>query len=206
MKLALAYLGLRNNCSGKAHTYSEKAAEILAAKIKADVRLLPQGSLEEVARTLADGEADLAVMAGYNLLAGPVKKSQDLIYDNDFYIIAAQRLRIELSIATWPGNTDCSKVYSHEMAFAQCSQYLSENYPDIEQVPAESTAAGAVKVAETRSGLVIAHIDALQENGLEVIAQDIGNKVDGRKNFTDFYLVSAEENLRWELTLKRPKL
>lgn len=182
--MKLAYLGPK--------TYSEKTAELFAERIKADVELVALPSLEEVALSLTTSEADLAVMAYYNLLAGEVPNCQDLIHKHRLHVIAVQRLSIVMSIGGYHGSKNYSKVYSHPMALAQCSDYLAENYPVSEQVAVKSTSAGAAIVSETKSGLAIGRSDALAENGLELIADDICNKLDGRKNFTDFYLVSMD--------------
>ena len=180
--MKIAYLGPR--------TYSEKAAKLFAGRIKGNAELVPLPSLEEVALSLAEGEADLAVMACYNLLAGEVLDCLDLIREHRLCVIAAQRLPIVMSIGAYPAGTDYRKIYSHPVALAQCSDYLAENFPASEQVKVACTSEGAAIVSKTKSGLAIARADALAESGLEIIATDISNKLGRRKNFTDFYLVS----------------
>lgn len=184
---------MRISYLGPGKTYSEKAAQMFAAKIRGNAEIVPKASLDAVARSLVKCDADLAVMAYHNALAGVVKESAALIEGNSLRIVGVQRIHIEHSLGAYQGSADYSKVYSHRMALAQCSDYLCENYPESWQIHVPSTAAGAVKVKEAMSGLAIAHIGALCENGLEIIAMDIGNKVHGKRNFTDFYLLSKKK-------------
>jgi prephenate dehydratase len=182
--MKIAYLGPR--------TYSEEAAKLFAERIRGDIELVPLPSLEDVALSLAEGEADLAVMACYNLLAGEVPNCLDLIHEHRLCVMAVQRLPIVMSIGAYPASTDYRKIYSHSMALAQCSDYLAENFPGSEQVEVASTSEGAAIVSKTKSGLAIAHTGALTESGLEIIATDISNSSGRGKNFTDFYLVSRD--------------
>ncbi len=183
--MIISYLGPRK-------THSEKAAQAFAVKIKGNVELVPHASLDAVAGSLVRGDADLAVMAYYNSLGGVVEDSAALIDWNNLIIAGVRRIHIEHSLGAYPGSSDCSMVYSHRKALAQCSDYLSENYPWSMQIAVPSTSAGAVKVKGEMSGLAVAHVDALCENGLEIIARDISNKAHGKKNFTDFYLLSRQ--------------
>jgi len=180
---------------GPEKTYSEQAAKKLAEKIKEKSGLRPLASVEAVARSI-DGQ-DMGALAYYNYLEGLVQECLDQIYENNLRIIGAQRIPIILSIGSPKGNTDLT-IYSHPKALAQCSEYLWNNHPKSRQNPSTSTAAGALKVSENKKGLAIASSEALLENGLEILAEDIGNMRQGRKNFTDFYLVAKGNNIPYE--------
>jgi prephenate dehydratase len=186
----ITYLGPKN-------TYTEQAAKMLAQKIGEKTELREQVSLEAVAKSVASGEADMGVMAYYNYLRGLVQECLDLIYENNLKIIKMQRLPIILSIGAHRENTCESEVYSHPKALAQSSQWLWNNYKECRQIPMTSTAAAAQKVAELRSGLAIASTAALKSNRLKLIAENIGNKKNGRTNFTDFYLVARENENKY---------
>lgn len=199
--MIIAYLAPTNGHEGKKYTFSEKAAEIAAEKIDAGAALLPMDTLDDVAASLAGGDADLAVMASFNSLSGIVPGCLELIELYKFRIIDVQRLPIVLSIGAYPRSSDAGKVYSHPIALAQCSRYLAEHYPCARKVPVDSTAAGAAMARREMSGLAIAHADALRGNGLEVTASDIGNLKSG-KNFTDFFLVAqTESQIKQEMEL-----
>ncbi len=182
----IAYLGPEN-------TYTEKAAKELAGKIVEGTELVGMVSIEVVAKSVALQEVDFGVMAYYNYLRGLVQESLDLIYENDLRIIDMQRLPVVLSIGMHEENQNMEEIYSHPKALAQCSEWLWSNYRESRQIPASSTAGAVRKVAEEKSGLAIANSDALNGSNLEVIAEDIGNRKNDKRNFTDFYLVSHED-------------
>jgi len=189
----ISYLGPKN-------TYSEQATRMLAQRMKTETELIGLPSLEAVAKSVSLKDADMGVMAYYNYLEGLVQESLDIIYENNLEIKAMQRLPIILSIGCHKENTNKTEVYSHQKALAQCSEWLWTNLKDSNRVPAINTAAAAEKVRETRSGLAIASTEALRERGLQIIAEDIGNKKNNRRNFTDFYLVARENNQQFEQT------
>jgi prephenate dehydratase len=175
---------------GPKKTFTGEAARKIASNLGEETELMDLVSLDAVARSVASGQVDLGVMTYYNYLEGLVQECLDFIYENNLRITGMQRLPIIFNIGSHKDNADFGKIYSHPKALAQCSGWLWDHYPGSEQVPLTSTAASAKKVADERSGLAISSLDALNENGLEIIAQDIGNKKHGRRNFTDFYLVS----------------
>lgn len=191
----ISYLGPKN-------TYTEQATKMIAKRIRENVELVELVSLQLVANSVASQNADMGVMAYYNYLEGLMQESLDLIYENNLRIIKMQRLPIILSIGAHKENTLESKIYSHPKALAQCSEWLWNNYKNSEQIPTASTAAAAQKVAETKSGLAIANSEALKKNDLKLIAEDIGNKKNGKANFTDFYLVARENGQEYDPSKK----
>jgi prephenate dehydratase len=194
--MKLSYLGPPN-------TYSEKAAQMVAAQIKADVEVVPMSSVEAVARSLISESSDRAafgVMPYYNYLEGLVQECVDLVYEYRLNMVGAQRVPIELCLGTHPDNTEFENVYSHAKALAQCSEYLWQHFPKCHEVAVSSTAESAAIVKENKSGLSIASLEALNYHGLKIIAQNIGNKRHGRVNFTDFYLLSRGEDENYDET------
>jgi len=183
--MKISYLGPEN-------TFTEQATKMFAERIREETELVDLVSPEAVARSVASNEVDMGVMAYYNYREGFVQECLDLIYENDLKINGMHRLPIVWSLGAHRENSNESEMYSHPMAFAQCSEWLWRHYRDSKQIPDTSTAAAAQKVAEVKSGLAIASSEALEKCGLELVAEDIGNKKHGRTNFTDFYLVSKE--------------
>lgn len=187
----ISYLGPKN-------TYTGQATRMLAERIEEETEFVDLMSLEAVAKSVALHEADMGVMAYYNYLEGLVQECLDLIYETNLRIIGMQRLPIVLSLGVHKENININEVYSHPKALAQCSEWLWRHYRDIRQVPSTSTAAAAKKVTEAKSGLAIASSEALKEYGLEIVAEDIGNKKYGKRNFTDFYLVARENGQEYD--------
>ena len=180
---------------GPPYTYSEKAAMKFAAKAKEELEIFPLNSAQAVAYSLIQenaNKAEYAVIPYYNYLDGLVQECLDLIYEYHLNIIDSQRIEIELSLGMLNKGTIGSMVYSHSKALAQCSEYLWANFKDHEHVPVSSTAEAAKIVKAKKNGLAIASKEALLHNSLEIVAENIGNRRHGRINFTDFYLLSKD--------------
>ena len=173
----VAYLGPEG-------TYSGKAAKIVAAETGA--RILPCGSLEEVASNVAFNIQ--GIFPYYSALEGWVQESLSLIHENQFQIVNAHRVPVKPSVGIYPGTDDKVQkhVYSHRKALALCSDWLNKNYPNIARVPVESTGAAAERVLKELSGLALADIEALHRCGLDVVHREIVT------SFTDFYVVAPE--------------
>jgi len=179
--MKIAYLGPKG-------TFTEDAAK-MAAKRFGGAELVHRESIEAVARSVAGMEAELGVMACYNYLEGLVQECLDLIYENNLKIVGAERVYVKFLIGMKNGNADFGRVYSHPKALAQCSNYLFQNYPDARQIPVASTSK-AIEECANNGGLAIAKKKAFKN--IAVLAEDVGNKKHGRKNFTDFYVVARD--------------
>lgn len=177
---------------GPNKTYGEKAAEMLAAKFGHEVEMLPMVSHEAVALSIRNSAAHRGVMAYYNFLEGLVQECLDLIYENNLNIAGVERLPIELCIGCQPDSSVHRRVYSHPKALAQCSRWLLDNHPEIYQIAVSSTAEGIRKAGQEDDALAIGRLDALLDQGMSIIAKDIGNRRHGKQNFTDFYMVAKE--------------
>ncbi len=186
--MKLSYLGPEN-------TYSEKAAKLLVEKLDDGVELIPLPTIEAVARSLSvDSKihTEFAVLPYYNYLEGLVQESIDLIYENQLYLISSQRVAVEWALGGSENNSS-NFVYSHPKALAQCSDYLWTHFPNHREIAVASTAEGAAKVKKEKSGMAISSAEALNSYGLKIIGNDIGNKRHGRTNFTDFYLITTND-------------
>lgn len=178
---------------GPTDTFSEKAAQLLASKVDGEPELTPLASIGAVAKSVTaaeQGNNHFAVVPYYNYLEGLVQECVDLVYENNLFMIGAQRVPIAFCIGMHPNNKDFTKIYSHSKALAQCSDYIWEHFPDSLELPVSSTSEGSNLVTKNQSGLAISSKAALGRNNLKIIAEDIGNKRHGRSNFTDFYLLS----------------
>lgn len=178
---------------GPPKTFSEKAAATFAASIGPDVELVPEPNFQKVAEATTFNGADAyGILPYYNFLEGLVQESLDLTYEHGLSICSACRIPIEFAIGGVMTQLAQATVYSHAKALAQCSDFLMEQLPEAVTKPVSSTAEAAHQVKESEHGLAIANREALVEHGLNVLAEDIGNRRQGRRNFTDFLLLSSE--------------
>ncbi len=184
---------------GPAGTYSHAAAKSLGAKLTQanptdNITYKDEPSLNQVVHNVATGAVTHGIMAVDNYLEGLVQETLDLIYEQRIHINGLQRVPVVLSLGV-PPHCDPAKqtqVYSHPKALAQCSDYLMQHYPSCRQIAASSTAAAAQERAKTQSGLAIGPAETLQNYGLQILAENIGNRRRGHANYTDFYVVTKE--------------
>jgi prephenate dehydratase len=183
--MSIAYLGPEK-------TNSEAAARIISERIK-DNDLIPMRTIQDSAYAVSDGRAAYGVMPCYNYLEGLIQQTLDLIYEKRLYIHDIVRMPITHILGAYPGNKG-NTIYSIAVALGQCDEFLMKNYPDAVQFPVSSTSEGARIVSEKKEGMAVSSSDAVRHYGLEVIADDIGNKRHGKKNFTDFYCVADKQD------------
>lgn len=180
----IAYLGPQG-------TFGEEAANKLAKSVN-NPKLMPMPTHDAVAKNIRNGiKADYGLLGYYNQREGVVQENLDLIYENNLFIVDAVRVPIIMSIGKHPDSKIEDKVHSHEKALAQCSEYIASNYPNAMLMPSSSTAEGIHLVKDGKSGLAIGRKEALVKNGLEVIAEDIGNRRHSQQNYTDLLVVSG---------------
>jgi prephenate dehydratase len=175
---------------GPVGTFTEQAAKMFQNYLPNDYELVPRRTLQDAINFAAnDG---LAVVPYYNLYEGLIQETLDCVTEYQLTIIAAQRVPVCFAIG---GITFEPPVFSHQKALAQCSDYLKNKLPGSEQTETSSTSEAAKQVAKTKSGLAIARREALEQNGLTVFADDIGNRQYGRANYTEFLLIGREKLL-----------
>lgn len=177
-KWTFAYIGVMQRL--------EKTGEI--------AELVAMPNWDAIARAVKKGDVDEGIIATYNKIGGLEQPSLDSIYKHNLWISGAERVLIEWSLGRFPGSKDQSKVYTHEKGISQVSDWLSVHYPNAEHILTDSTAGGAEKVQQLRSGLALADVRALRDFGLEVLVGGVpNNETYGGANYTDFYFVSAKE-------------
>jgi chorismate mutase/prephenate dehydratase len=180
---------MRLHYLGPSGTFTEQAAQRLAKRIDQASELTAAPSIGAAFESLrADGSA-AAVVPYYNYLEGLVQESLDGVFESGVSILAAERLPIRLAIARNRQSVGEAVVYSHAKGLSQCSDWLRERLPRSPLVALSSTAEAARRAAETPGALAIARREALLDAGLELFADDIGNRSHGRHNYTEFLLV-----------------
>lgn len=168
---------------GPSGTYSEIAAKKAAGK---NPKLIPQASLDDVAKAVSESK-EAGVIPYYNYIIGFLENGLDIL--RNYRLKKAGEVRVPIIFAL--GGRNNGKIYSHIRALEQCCDYLNKNYGESERIPVSSTAAGVIKVKKSKNGLAIANIETLKKYKLEIIANDIGNRVNGAQNYSDFYVISS---------------
>lgn len=157
-------------------------------------------SFYALCESLKKGEADYAVMAIENSIAGSILPNYFLLQEYHFSIIGEVYLPIHMHLLAMPGVTlaDVKTIESHPMAIRQCSDYLYK-LKGVQLVESEDTALSARKVKEQKlkTTAAIANEYAARKFGLRILEKRIETH---KKNFTRFLILtrkiktSAESN------------
>ncbi|MEM8923969.1 MAG: prephenate dehydratase [Actinomycetota bacterium] len=172
---------------GPTGTFTQQA--LLSQPDLAGDELLPLPKFSDVLAATAGGETDLGFVAIENAIEGTVNITLDaLAFDHDLFIQREVVLDIHLNLMAQPGVrlADIVQVNSHPVANAQCRKFLDKELPHAEVKAANSTAEAAVLAAADPTIAAIGPARAAEENGLELLADDIA---DHAGNQTRFVLV-----------------
>ena len=175
-------------CQGTEGAYGQQACE----------RLFPYPDIlyfdrfDGVFNAVEKGMCRYGILPIENSTAGSVTQVYDLMERHHFYIVGAQKLRIDHRLmrknAACP--TPIAEIVSHEQALRQCSRFLAA-HPEIKTTVMENTAVAAQYVADSnRDDLaVIASRACADLYGLAVVEDDIS---DSANNYTRFICISRK--------------
>ena len=171
---------------GIAGAYSHKAA--MGMFPGADIRFYTDWA--GVFAALKSGEISLGLLPVENSTYGSVSDVYRLIIDNDAYVVASDRLRVEHCLLAKPNVRieDITEVTSHSQALGQCAGYIrSRGY---KATSAINTAVAAENVASSdRNDLAaIASVDCAEKYGLCVLESGIQDEAN---NTTRFAAISS---------------
>jgi len=144
--------------------------------------------------SLKNGEADYAVMAIENSIAGSILPNYFLLQEYHFSIVGEIYLPIHMHLLALPGVTlkEIKTIESHPMAIRQCSDYLYR-LNGVQLMESEDTAFSARKVKEKKlkNTAAIANEYAAKKFGLNILEKRIETH---KKNFTRFLILTRKGN------------
>ena len=148
---------------------------------------IPSRSVTEVARAVARGDVDAAVLPVENTVAGGVVAAYDALADTpELHAIAETILHIRQYLLGTQGATldSLEVVESHPVALSQCANFLAR-LPHVRSQAASDTASAARGVAEARDPrrAAIASKHAGARYGLTVLAERIEDRADNQTRF-----------------------
>ena len=184
MTVPVAYLG-------PAGTFTEAALWKFREQTLPDVTVqpLPVDSPAMALDAVRSGDADYACVAIENSVDGPVTPTFDaLAAAPGVQIYGETDIDITFAIMMRPGFDSATiRTFStHPVARQQVADWVADNLPEIDFIPASSNAAAAQAVAEGRVDAAAAPERAADLFNLEVVARDIA---DVRGAHTRFVLV-----------------
>lgn len=180
------------NCRVLIQGFAGAFHEIAARKYFSEmqVEIVPALTFEQLVEELEAGEnADVALMAIENTLAGSLMSNYQLLHRAQLTVTGEVYLRIQQNLMVMPGQTieGLSEVYSHPIAIAQCREFFRQ-HPHIRLIEAEDTALSARHLREfPREGIgAIASTLAAEMYELNVLAHGIETN---KRNYTRFLVL-----------------
>ncbi|MBO5525577.1 MAG: hypothetical protein J5993_02380 [Clostridia bacterium] len=151
---------------------------------------VPYPNFREEVKAVLRGEVDACILPIENTLQGGVLQNLDLLQAYPLIAVEEYTLRIVHKLIYRRGTKlkDIKRIYSHEQAIGQCSDFLLEVVPQAEVIAVESTAKGVSMISSATDAGIGSEL--LVTDGLDAYAGEIANEPN---NFTHFLLVVPEE-------------
>jgi len=151
-------------------------------------------SFHRLCESLKEGEADFAVMAIENSIAGSILPNYFLLQDYHFSIVGELYLPIHMHLLALPGVAlkDIKSIESHPMAIRQCTEFLyTLNGVEIRESDDTALSAKRVKELKLKNTAAIANEYAAKRYGLQILEKRIETH---KKNFTRFLILTKRSN------------
>ncbi|MCA3023875.1 MAG: prephenate dehydratase [Rhodocyclaceae bacterium] len=180
--ITVSYLGPQG-------TFSELAAK---KHFGEGAELKPQGSIDEVYRSVESNACDFGVIPVENSTEGAVGRSLDLMPQTPLKICGEVLVRIHhhlMASAPLPYDS-ILKVFSHGQSLAQCHEWLNSNLPKAERIAVASNAEAARRASLEPFTAAVAGEMAATHYGLSVLASNIE---DEPNNTTRFLVLGTYE-------------
>jgi len=172
---------------GYAASFHDVAARQL---ISQDIIIVPCETFADVFACVADGRADVGVVAIANSNFGSISESQSLVASQPIAVTGTLDLRIEQCLLGLPGASlaGITEVYSHFVALGQCGEYLDLFLPHATRIEHPDTAGSASDVQKWHdpSKAAVASRAAAQLYGLAVLASGIETDKENVTSFVSF--------------------
>lgn len=151
-----------------------------------EIEIVECVTFPQLFNVMKSGEADYAVCAFENAIAGSILPNYARLRNTNLEIFGEVYLCIEMNLMALAGQTidQIEEIHSHPMAFLQCEDFLNE-HSNIQLVESKDTASSAKEIKEhhIKHRAAIASRRAAEVFDLEIIAADIH---DNKRNFTRF--------------------
>ena len=151
-------------------------------------------SINGVFKEVSSKRAKFGVIPIENSSSGVVNDTLMALNKYDLKIVSNSSMKIHNTFSTNCKNlNDIVKIYSKDVVFAQCREFLNEHKLDnVELVPVESTAKAVQIALQEENSAAISSSIAAKMYGLPIIFDNIE---DDDNNHTEFIIVSDFDNL-----------
>lgn len=157
-----------------------------------DCELLECETFRELAKSVANGTVDKAVMAIENTIAGTILPNFALLTKHQLKVIGEINISIQHQFMVLNGSQmeEIKEVRSHPMALLQCDKFL-DKYHQLKIVESADTALSAKDIADHKWNHIsaIASRKAAETYGLTILEENIQNSAE---NYTRFFILEKE--------------
>ncbi len=172
--LRIAYLG-------PAGTFTQQAA---LKHFGHSIETMDMSCIPDVFSAVEAGHADYGLVPVENSTEGVVSHTLDTFLHSDLKVCGEVEIRIHHQLANLSQDpNDIQLIYSHQQSFAQCRNWLDQNYPSVERIPVSSNAEAAHLASEDSTAAAICGIQAVELAGLQVCAKNIEDMADNTTRF-----------------------
>jgi prephenate dehydratase len=150
-------------------------------------------TFHQLCESVKNGDADYAVMAIENSIAGSILPNYFLLQSYHFSIIGEIYLPIHMHLLALPGVKleDVKTIESHPMALRQCTDFLHAlNGVELRESDDTALSAKRVKEMKLKNTAAIANEFAAKKFGLNILEKRIETN---KKNFTRFLILTKRK-------------
>lgn len=180
--------------------------QVVDEVFESEVELVECLSFHNLVDTLLSGQADKAVMAIENSIAGSIIPNYALVCEHHLHITGEHYLQIHHHLMALPGQevAEIQEVHSHPMALLQCREFLKK-HPHIRMVEDVDTAETARRINEKQLHGIAAIAPQMASSlyNLEILARDIQTI---QNNATRFILITAADKDKPEEQIDKASL
>ena len=182
-------LPLRVGYLGPPGSFSHIAA---VRHLGSSVECADLGTIDNVIEEVAAKRCHYGLVPYENSIGGGIIDTLDALAQHDVTIYAEALIEVTHAFLANVGANEVRRIYSRLEVFNQCRQWLARNYPSLELVPMESSAAAVKRAAAEPGAAAIGSTVAGELYGVNTLHEQIQDKPN---NITRFLIVALQEAL-----------
>jgi prephenate dehydratase len=174
---------------GVAGSFHEDAAQRYFAN--EEIEIIECRTFRKVCQLIDSDEADIAVMAIENAIAGSLLENYGLMRDFHLKIIGEIYLHIQMNLMALPDvqREDITEIHSHPIALKQCAEYIDATFGQISLDDNFDTAGAAKNIAKNKLTNVasIGNERTAELYGLNILEKSVETN---KRNYTRFFILA----------------
>ena len=186
----IAYLGPEGTFTEEALIRFLELEKGSISKTEIDTGKIPFATIPDVIKSVDRGEVQKGIVPIENSIEGSVNLTLDILtFESEAKIVSEITMPIKHHLIGKKGMriNDIKRIISHPHAYAQCRIYLTQKFPGLEIIAANSTAEAVKRIKEADdSTAAIGTRIAAAIYGLDILLSDIE---DNKENKTRFAII-----------------